>query len=379
MPLFSQTSDLELWVVHDMDGALPAYVRPGLTPRDGKPAWLIFPAMSLKSDQLRWWDTRMESITRAKWDGQWLARPEAARRCMRKALGVTPAYYVQWGQSLLKEVKGVVVNGHDADPGGELEDMSSSADAFVRYTANYAGIGNLSNARYLWLQFCRCAVNWMMIEGKPLDMMFARLHAFPLRANWLAVMAAKFPNYMQIAQLPPEERQKRLDGTTFSWLLEQPDMASMFSSMHVDWTVNVELREDWYRHTRKHEMDQVNALGPAGYYQRWLKMVRRSFAYLSSTFHEYCLSSSWASGDIDQSLPLHSRFLRWVLKPGLVRPAVAPIPKVAHTFGEAAPNPEDRKREPAFQTFGGLPELPDEDIEKRLLDLWKPGGMDGQR
>jgi len=324
---------------------------------------------AFSATQMTWFQNHVDALTRSKYGGWWLVRPERAKLSMFKAKGITPEYYIQWGELTKSKVKGVTIHGSDPHPGDELDETSTMTDAFIRYAANKSGFDNLPYIRYIWLQLCRSAVNWMVVEGKPLDMMFARLNAFPFRRNWLAVMAAKYPYYGEISKMPPEERQRRLAGTTFQWMLEQPEMASMSNPAQFDWTVDIELDDRWHEFSQKAEKEQLVYLGPQEYYQRWLKMVRRSYKQITITFHDYFATSANPVGDIDPSLPLHSRFLRWLLKAGLVRPAPTTVPPVAHIAGESDPVSPPRKTTPAAKAFEDMPNLPDEDISQRVLDM----------
>ena len=368
-PVFQQTRDIELWVIRDIDGQLPVLIKPGMTPRDGREAWLVTMGCGFSAAQITWFQSHIDALTRSKYGGWWLVRPERAKLCMFKAKGITPEYYIQWGELTKGKAKGVTINGSDPHPGDELDQIGTAMDAFIRYAANKSGIKNLPYTRYIWLQLCRSAVNWMVVDGKPLDMGFCKLHAFPFRRNWLAVMAAKYPYYGEIAKMPVEERERRLAGTTFQWMLEQPEMASMADPAQFDWTLDIELDERWHEFTTKAEKEQLTYLGPQEYYQRWLKMVRRSYKQITSTFHDYFQTSAQPVGDVDQGLPLHSRFLRWLLQKGLVRPAPTTVPPVAHIAGESVADTPPKKTPPAIKTFEGMPDLPDEDITQRLLDL----------
>jgi hypothetical protein len=364
---FRQTRDRELWLVRDNMGQLPVFVIPGQTTKDDREAWLITVACALEPDQLRWLYHQLEAITHFQMEGGWLARPARAALVLTKAPGVTPARYIIWGNRRQDNGNGGIHTPPAPEP------LSAAADDFVTYVANNAGISNVNEARVIWHQFCRCAVNWMVLERKPLDLLFAEVHAFPYRTNWLQVLTAKFPMFGAIGKLSNEEMQKELKATTFHYQLELPEMASMHQSGTFDWSLTITPKEKFHQHLRPYERQQLDCLNQHGYYVRWLRIVRASYASILAVFRAFFLQSAWPLAAVDFTLPEKSRFLKWHLRKGLVRPLPAELPPVDYCTHSDPPD-HDRNTTSSVRdpTTFGVQEVPDEDI---CLDLRDAGGM----
>src|SRR4030095_2354154 len=177
--LFTPTADDQLWCVLEGTGRLPFYVVPGLA-RDSE-FFLISPAVSLENDQLLWLQHHLDALTSFKVSGHWLASRERAESVLHKCPGITPAYYVVWGNTKVDKPDHSV---DGSSPPDIQDEMSTNADRFVRYVCNNAGIADISATRILWYRFCQAAVNWMVVEGRPLDMLFGVMTTIPLRRNW---------------------------------------------------------------------------------------------------------------------------------------------------------------------------------------------------
>ena len=355
-------------MVRDFDAQLPVHVRPGTT-KDGREAWLIAPATAYWDDQILWLEKRLDAITRVKYMAQWLCRPEAAKQIMFKANGITTSYYIHWGQtrapgSLLE------VNG-DANEVETDNKMSYGEESFIDYVCHQCGFSKKATVRFLFQQIRRAMVNWMIVEKHPVDLGFCKLHAFQLRANWLAIMTAKFPGFLKYRGESAQSTAERLAATTFQWCVERPEMASMHEMETVDWTLSVEPLEAWHKHAREYERMKYAEFGAQAYYRKWFQGVRKAYGRIVDTFESYFTQSSWPVADVDETLPVGHRALFWLLNKGCVRPAPATIPQTAYIAGER-PTDGEPKRSPerAFKTFTEMPDVPDEDITKGILDMW---------
>ena len=251
--------------------------------------------------------------------------------------------------------------------------MAGSADAFVRYVANTYGIEDLRAARLMWYRFCHAAVNWMLVEGKPLDMFFGVVRILPYRKNWQAIMAAKFPNFTPVAAIENPERMKRaIAATLVGWQLEQPEMASMSEAGLIGWTADMELRKTFHDHALEHERRQMEALNPVSYYRRWLHEVRQRFDGTISSFRAFWNESARPVADVDKGLPPNRRFLRWALLSGRVRPVAPPAANADYCTGSEPDDDEpSRKAQARHPQAFDLPEMPDKDI---CVDMRSLGG-----
>lgn len=373
--IFVPAGDRELWVAKDDEFQLPVYALPGRTKKYDTDSFLICAATSLEPDQAQWLRRQLDAITSAKVGPYWLARRKRAELVLRKAPGITPARYVVWnghGEAPIK-VDGVSVAAAEPERAPEEMTVPGGADAFVRYVANTYSIDDLRAARLMWYRFCQAAVNWMLVEGRPLEMFWGVVRVFPYRKNWQAIMAAKFPGFTPVAKIENPERLKQaIAATLIGWQLEQPEMASMSEAGLIGWTADMELRQTFHDHATDHERRQMEALNPVSYYKRWLHEVRRRFDGTISSFRSFWNESARPVADVDRSLPAHRRFLRWALLPGKVRPA-APPPANADYCTGSEPDDDQPKRQKAsgHSQALDLPEVPDKDI---AVDMRSLGG-----
>jgi hypothetical protein len=357
--VFSQTSDMELWMVKDSQRQIPVYVTPGKTNHDDREAWLITPACPLEHDQVEWLAYHLDAITPFKVDDGWVARPSRANLVLIKASGITPLRYLIWGDSKPPDFE--TLNQKRKDP------KISSFDAFVDYVANQVGYGNAHEVKLVWYNCCQCAVNWMVVERKPLDLLFAQIHALPYRANWQQIMTAKFLHFGPLGRLSDEKLKAELMMTNFPQQLERPEMVSMRESGIFDWTLCVKTTDQFHQHLRQYERKQLDALGQHGYYERWLRIVRNSYESILWIFRSFFMQSSWPMGVVDTSLPEQRRFLKWLLKKGRVRPLAPDVPATDYCTDQEPDDdqPQGANRAGHSPTFS-VREMPDKNLKVDL-------------
>jgi hypothetical protein len=372
--VFEPKDDRQLWCVREGTGQLPVYVVPGVSSK-GQELFLISPATAMDSDQYAWLQHRLDAVTQFKVKGHWIAHRERAESVLHKCDGITPSWYVVWGNAKVDKPS----YGVEAPAPPELKDeMSINADRFVRHVCNYCGIPDVSATRLLWYRFCQSAVNWMIVEGRSVDMIFGKLHAVPLRRNWKAIMAAKFPGFGHLASINDQERFiNALKVTEVGTQLGEAEMAGVDNEGLFSWCIELELRDSFFKHVESIERQHIKVLGPVSYYHRWLKEVSNRYSEIMASLRAYWVQSSVPVGDVDKGLPSHRRFLRWLLKEGRVRPDDPRHPPVGYCLGNQQ-NDDNEVRPPPPRTPPPftLPDLPDEDI---VVDLRSVGREDTER
>ena len=370
--LYEEGGDVELWLLKDVGIQMPVLVTPGVNPQNGKAMWLVTAAMPMTQAQNDWLIRRMQDVTSRRSGHYWIVNADRGVQVFKKAPGITPKYYMKWG-GLAAPSPAKVVVGHDYDVKDADGEFSAEVNAFTLYVANRMSYGNLTFLRKMWCDFMRCAANWMIIEGRPLDMRFAYLRAFPYRKNWEQIIAAKFPGFLEYAKMTAEERVARLEASNLKAHLALPEMAAMHSAQIFEWTVNVEVKPEFHEHARKVELIEYDRLNPAAYYERWKRIVSALYSSALSTMASFFLQASWPNGDVDKGLPHDRRSLRWLLRPGRVRPAPPDVPPTEYCLGEGPIDSEvHRKGKAANPPTFDLPSMPDEDLK---LDVRPSGGV----
>ena len=148
-------------------------------------------------------------------------RAEAERKLLTVATLKGTTFWLSKSKLL-----GIAKLSQSEDPEEVIEWLPSRAQAEVKsdYQAidfikaycgeHYAMIRDPLLAEAVWFSFCRFMMHWLLNENKTVDLVFAKLNAFVLRANWASV-AAKY------------EKQMFRQGKMFRDQLYNPDQQSI--------------------------------------------------------------------------------------------------------------------------------------------------------
>lgn len=363
---FDQLDDDQLWVLSEGDIALPILVKPGILAKDKSAACMVTYAMPLSQVQCDWIAARLEYLTILRHSFYWLIRPTILETVANKAPGITPKFYVRWTE-----------NGHhkkpaapapaplEAPPEANRQDVETAADMdrFITYIAAQTGIVNTTTLKIHYLAICSCAFNWMIHEGRSLNLSFAKLHAVPYRVNWLQVLLAFFPGSLRMAKLTRAEAIAESQLTSLPSALTSARLIGTPDGETFTWTLHCQTAPSWQKNIDEYEQAALKKLGGVRYLQRWIALVKRHYGRLLDIYLTFVQQAAAPMGDVDQRLPEVRRSLRWLRAKGRIRPSIPPVP--ATMFGtdmesaddDEGPAPPDLESTPAdVQT------LPDADI-----------------
>ena len=325
--MFDASGDRQLWVVRHGNGHIPVYAVPGLDHQE-KEIFQVKTAIPLEEVQAIWLSQHLDPIAFDVKKTHWKLYKNVLEANLHKAEGITPIWYFKWGK---RKIHRPTFNEEEVQEDEELDifknQMSSNLNEFVLYVCKCSGLGSLADCRLMWYRFCRCAVNWMLVKQKPLDMLFGLMRVVPYRNNWKAVITAKFPDVGASAvKCDHRELVEYLNVKGVEDELLNPENAAIPEEGLFSWSIEFEARNLFHDHAEKIEKIALKRDGPPAYYQRWVKQVKDRYDSIVTLLHTYWVENHWPMGDVDKALPSDHQFLRWKIKKGRVKPVIPEHP-----------------------------------------------------
>lgn len=180
----SPVGDVELFVVSGEDGSwsLPIYATPYVAGNPELELYLVTPALPLMKNPS---DALLSVLLPAMYSKRegvmefWFLR-SALRAVAKKAEGVTPKFYMKWGNERdIGRTTEASVEFH------EQEEIDDEQMKFLRFIVNQTALLNMAQARIFWKAFTQCGAEWLGRFKKPLicgDLF--TVTPLPYRRNW---------------------------------------------------------------------------------------------------------------------------------------------------------------------------------------------------
>jgi hypothetical protein len=278
---------------------------------------------------------------------RWLMRRGPFEQLALKCNGVTPKYYLKWGEPLSENKPRI------SDP-PKLPDISKE-DGFLKFACAEAGLTNLPQVKLAFKLLNAFALRWMLEKQKPLDLGFCKIHALPYRANWQSILHAKNPNILPVFRKKKRALNDILEAMGFFEQLHDAELIEMHEQTF-GWSLAITESKTFTNTADAIERGTYDGATPKRYLMRWSSLVQKHYANILEVFGHWLEKTAHPVGHVE--LPREKAL--WRLVPKKSRGRVYPnTPKPPETrLSSDTFNPEDepaRSAETAQEPDAGLP------------------------
>lgn len=255
-----------------VDWEIPVFI----TTKEGEAFVTVTPAHYLLSIQRKALATVLNNFG-PEVEGKWRLPKEWVERKTKTPKMPEPEQCMYWGKPKTKiEMK------RDA-PTGQNAERQEFLNAFYANT----GMGNSrAEVELWWHAFMTFAANWMLLDRKPVDMFFIKLHPSPYRANWKAILLHRFPNLGRLICRTRAEKRDILmsESGLLDAMISLDLLAYNDKEKHCQLRVEVEHRPSWWKLVKKSETARMLQFKPYGYASRFMDFVKRSLPTTSRLY-----------------------------------------------------------------------------------------------
>lgn len=194
---------------------------------------------------------------------QWYLSPGSLSHIGEKTTGGNVETYFAWG----------TIRPVDRRPQDEREERDEFLEALYA-----AGVGeSVTQLKYFWREFCLHAAHWMINKEKPVDMIFARLHNCPYRANWRTILTQRFRKLGTTLHCRSGvAREYAIDQSGLREEMLSLDLLAINRLTETCYRhIEIEHRPKWWKLVRRAEKDRKTLLGKTRYADYFLDSVRR--------------------------------------------------------------------------------------------------------
>lgn len=260
---FTPSGDKQLWRYELREWTIPVYATPGLIGEAKH--WHVVPALPLNHGSRMWLEAIVEPLSIQKAEGAWVVPDD--KFCAVKCEGVTPEFYVEHRK--VDDGNGRI---YEVQLKGSLRSEGVSDD-FIEELYQRTRVADLKTLRILFHAICQEMPRWLLATGKPLDLGWVKLWAFPYRANWKQILLRKFESILTVFKTPSPQLDYDLNHLGFHRALRCTDLMAIKrqgGAMHytMRWTVEADLQKPWWKYVDQHEDDIYASAGKRGYLQR---------------------------------------------------------------------------------------------------------------
>jgi hypothetical protein len=328
------TDDKQLWRIADhhegQDRSWPVYATPSQDSVGD--CYLVELASPVEhSSQWQFVNGVLERVAFESDGPRWLIRHRPFEQVAIRCAGVTPEYYIRWGDTTQPVATGVPPKS----PKPRKDDID---DAFIRFVCNETGLTDIPQLKLMYAMLCQYAPRWLLERHKPLRLGFCTIHAFPYRANWQATLHAKWPEILSVFRKPKRYVKGCLEATGFTESLYATDVVEMQTDATFGWTLNVTPEQAFEEAVAEVETESLHKSSSGHYVGRWSKLVSKLQGEILYAFSSWLEKASRPVASIDVTRPKD----QWSLVPkrsrNRVRPSVPKPPLVRETTASFNPN-----------------------------------------
>jgi len=340
-------SDVELWYTFSGEYQIPFLCRP-VRLDGGVEAWHISQAATSNVLLSRKLKAEMDACAVfVVMDGH-ILEDTVFRSQFTKAPGITPAFYFRKNGEFVRGVENL-----EAEPAfNAFRNAPDSNKTFVESLHRVTRIDDLAVLKTLWNAVCNHMAYWLIIEQKPIDFGWFKLHAFPVRDNWKQVLIAKHHQLRSASRLMGESRMDALDAGGVLQSLQQTDLIALRSEdsqRTVSWTLEVEPTDYWDQYVNSAEKERLNSSIPLDeYVSLWGRTMLSLRKGLVSCLCRFALRSTLPAATVGGSRSPSGGGFKEYVRPGRVRPIDVDDVPVSLTGGSC----KDSVRIPTGQVAG---------------------------
>lgn len=256
MTYFSD-SDVELWYTTSGLYQIPFFCRP-VHLDGGIAAWHISQAVTSSVLLSRKMKVELDACAVfVAVDGH-IVDDNVFRAMFTKAPGITPSFYFRKSGEFVHGVEEL-----HADPEFQpFRKSPNSNKSFIESLHRLTNIDDIAVLKALWNAICNHMAYWLIVEQRPIDFGWFKLHAFPVRDNWKQILVAKHKGLKSAARLMGESRMDALEASGVVLSLQQTDIIGLRtenSERTVTWTLEVEPADYWDDYVNAAERERLRS------------------------------------------------------------------------------------------------------------------------
>lgn len=268
---------------------IPIYVQ--LAEReDGEWFWVINPAMAL-------WKPIMMSLSAVLYPhsvirdaDRWVIPKAVLETVATKAPGVTPSFYLR------KEGEPPTEQDMEFK---EEDEVGHVDDEMIRTAWNKTRLGSLATYKAIWIVIVREIAARLLIDRKPVDLGWFKIHAIPYRTNWKFNLLQKRPKLAYIINCPNEVRESILRSEEVLGDMSRTDMmatASANGRTIFQWHLEIETTKKWEEYMTDVEVQRLTGADSNAYLKRWGALVRESRPVINRLLAQLCRAMARPAG-----------------------------------------------------------------------------------
>ncbi len=308
----SRNGDTELWVIVGEGWELPVLADPYGSPVSH---YRLRPPLDcgITEEMLRTLDERIAPIRAPADTNHVIVKYEDLQVVGRKAVGITPGYYLKW--------PGLKPKTEDQVDRESVRTAPADTDAgkdFCAYLHRLTGVTDYPTLRLIWKAICQYGPRYMLEKRKPLNFGFCKIIPSPYRANWKGLLTTRFPRSNQEEVLQSEKFTQEMCNTV---------LAAIRNRDHIcHYGLEVISDDDWHTVADAYEEKRRKALGGLAYAEFWRRSIGKLHPYLLAAFREWARAIRLPCGQLGDGLLFGGRpIIPWVPL-GKIRPAALDDP-----------------------------------------------------
>lgn len=260
--------DKELWVVLTEAWEIPVYATPVKGPAS-EDYCLILPAAGSYAHRMAL-GVALQPDSLMKEPDRWLVPRGTLERVATKAPGITPSFYLRARGEEAKTQEFVVEEPVPAPAANE---------ELIQAVYQRTRMGKPGLFRVVWAALIDQIAHQLLIERRPVDLGWFKLHALPYRTNWKHNLLAKHPDLPGIMNNSAAQRAIAMDRYEVTPDLVRTDMMAtrtIKGKTLFTWTVEVETTKQWEDYQEALELSRLASGNSTSYLSRWGVLVRES-------------------------------------------------------------------------------------------------------
>jgi hypothetical protein len=312
---FTQTGDKHLWIWEREKWTQSFWATEGTV--DGQPVWLVTIPLSIRIPRA----AREEIIGQLQKasmsaDGYVFFIPDDLWKSMgRPVYGTNPTWWNRHAKMDPKKPESMeVVSKPNGDEEGPLH-SGVEDDLFVKAAWKRSQVADLKTFRLVWLAITQEMPRRLVADMKPIDLGWAKLHAFPYRKNWKQIVLSRFPNAIEQLPAATNDRagkheavmQTELPAHLRNTVLNALDPGDKDSGQYkFRWTLEVEESKAFVEWAKEFETDRHATLKRSDYAKQWGAVIARQFPQIVDVFTSFVrqtvFPAAMLGGAVDKNL-----------------------------------------------------------------------------
>lgn len=261
--------DKELWSIKSDAWEFPLFAQPAFDD-EGEKVWVLLVAITLHIPQYRIISQMLKPLSRTNESDRWVLNDKDFLTIATKCPGITPRWYFR--------LNGTEPTAQEMDL-DENPDAPDPDDAFIRDVWHRSQIVKFSVFKVVWAALINGVAHRLIIDNKPVDLGWFKIHALPYRVNWKHNLLHKHPKlhvYLDGMTSSLRAAQMKINGVIGD-MFRTDCMATRNKEGRTTfrWSLEILTTPEWHKYTDEVELQRLKGSTPEAYLSRWGTIVSR--------------------------------------------------------------------------------------------------------